>query len=390
MSRKWNASKTLLIIIGVLFLSAIIFVTMQVRTDKVEDEIKLKGEFSLLITIYDGLKPLVNQVLFYNPETRKAAVFDIPVDTGTLITSLKRMDSLDVIFNVSQPEVYLKKMEELTGRSVPFYLFLSLEDVQKSVDLLGGVDIFNSSTFENVDVDPMILLPSGTAVLDGEKAKLFVSLVDPDEPETDRIGRSQKFVQSFLRKSGDLQEYLKKDGVFSYFNSFLKTNMEERGLRSFLSELATMDLERLVFQRVMGSSRLVDGKTLLFPHYNGNLLKETVKQTWDSLKSGEVGGIGTGVRLEILNGTPLAGLAANTVTLYRGFGLEVLPGKNAEKTNVLKTEVIVRKGDMDLGMRVAQYIKCANITAAEDKSYPADVTLLLGKDFDGRYVRAEN
>lgn len=390
MTRKWNAARTLLLAMGVLFLAAAVFVTFQVRTDRVADELKLKGELSLVLTVHDGGKPLMNQVLYYNPDTKKAAIFDIPVEVGTLIASLKRMDSLDVLFRPEDPEEYLKKISELTGRNTFFYLIMDLDDVQRLVDLLGGVDVFISDTYENVDTNPMVLLPSGTAVLDGEKAQMFVSLSEEDEAETDRIGRNQKFTQSLFRKMGDSVEYLQNPSVFSLFQTMLSSNMEERGLRTWVSELSSMDLERLVFQRVMGARRLVDGKTLLFPHYNGNLLKEAVKQTWDSLKTGDIVGLGSGVKIEVLNGTTQAGLAGKGVSLFKGFGYDVLPGRNADRTNVEVTEVIVRRGDMDLGMKVAQHIKSTNIMRLEDPNSSVDVTIILGKDFDGRYVRSDN
>lgn len=382
-----DPSRLLLILIAVLTLAVSVYVVLQVRTDKVKDSLDVGKDVAVLVAVTKDDKPLFNEVVLYNPQTRKTAFIDIPPETGSLITSLSRVDALSALYKSDLRE-YLTKIGQLTGLTVPFSIVMTADQFERQVDLLSGVELFVPSVIEEAKTDPMTLIPSGNLVLDGSKARDYLLHQDDGEEMSDRSARYQKIVQALLRGWGENEAYLSNDDVFPVFYSDLKTNLEDTGLKTFLKVAAGADWERLVFQRVLGTERLVDGKKLLFPHYNGNLLLETVRQVVEGLSNRDADQLVNGtLTIEILNGTTRAGLASRTANLFRNFGYEIMSYKNAENTQA-ETTIIDRTGNPDQAQKLADLIRCGKIVAQTDApSGAAMITIILGKDFDGRYVR---
>jgi hypothetical protein len=134
-------------------------------------------------------------------------------------------------------------------------------------------------------------------------------------------------------------------------------------------------------------------KELLFPHFDGKLVKDSMRQLSSSLASETAGPSGM-VRLEILNGTDIPGLARKARDLYMNYGFEVVRFGNASSTTTAYTQVLDRKGDLSIADRVAKVIRAQNVSSqmiaqGDDPATVVDVTIILGKDFDGWYVRQE-
>lgn len=385
----FEPGRILLIAIAVLTLGIAAYVVFQVRTDRVKDTLDSGKTLALLFAITDQGTPLFNQIVLYNPQTKKTAFVDIPPETGSLISSLSRVDALAALYRPDDLKEYLAKVSQLTGVTVPFYITLTTEQFERQVDLLSGIQLFVPSAIEESKSDPMTLVPSGDLVLDGSKARAYLTHHEDGEELSDRSTRHQKIVQAFLRKWGESQAFLTNSAVFPLFFNGMKTNVEDVGVRTFLKVAAEADWERLVFQRVLGTERVVDSKKLLFPHYNGTLLLETVRQVLEGLANKDSDQLVNGsLSLEILNGTPKIGLATRTAALLRNFGYEILSAKNAENTTQAETTIIDRTGNPDQAQKLADLIHCGKvITQSDAPAGSAMITVLLGKDFDGRYVR---
>ena len=174
----------------------------------------------------------------------------------------------------------------------------------------------------------------------------------------------------------------------------IQANVDEEGLYKLLSEISAIDAERLMPQTVLGASRIVEGKTLLFPYYDGQLIKDVFKQTTTALVSAS-GQVASRVYvLEIQNGTTVQGLAKNTAAILQGAGYDVLSTVNAESNDIDSTMIIDHIGNEAEAKVLADFILCENVVTEEVKTDDeleadslVDFTIILGKDFDGRYVR---
>lgn len=385
----FDPSRLLLALIALLTVGISVFVVLQVRTDRVKDTIDSGKLLAVLIVVSDKDQPLFNEVILYNPQTKKTALVDIPPETGSLISTLSRVDALSALFRPDDMKEYLAKVGQLTGLTVPFSIVMTADQLERQVDLLSGIDLFIPSVIEESKTDPMVLLPSGNHVLDGSKARDYLIHQDEGEELGDRSARYQKLVQTLMRRWGENQAFLSHEDVFPLFFSGMRTNLEDVGVKTFLKTAAVADWERVVFQRVLGTERIVDKKKLLFPHYNGTLLLETVRQVLVGLANKDADQLVNGtLTVEILNGTTRAGLATRTASLFRNFGYEIVAAKNADTTNQLETTIIDRTGNPDQAQKLAELIRCGRIISQADApGGSAMITIILGKDFDGRYVQ---
>ena len=75
-------------------------------------------------------------------------------------------------------------------------------------------------------------------------------------------------------------------------------------------------------------------------------------------------------------------------------GYDVLSAANADTNDYEKTVIIDHIGNAEIAKNIGDFIRCTNIKTAEIKEEDVseadtlvDFTIVLGKDFDGRYVR---
>jgi anionic cell wall polymer biosynthesis LytR-Cps2A-Psr (LCP) family protein len=356
--------------------------------------LKENPQTAFLITIVNEGGPSVCQVLFIDSVTDKGFLLDVPPNTGSIIESLNRVDGIGVLYKAGKPEQLKHKIAEMVNHPIPFYLDFSIADLGNLVDLCGGIELFIANAIESVSGDQITLLPAGNVLLDGSKVQDFVRYEDPGERELERIDRNHKLIQALLRSISDNSAYLLEPSVFKFFQDFCSSNLDGKALQKFIEETSDLDIERIGKRRVLGNVRTVDGKDLLFPHFEGELLVQTVTQNLEALESTEIRDTqDLTIAVNILNGTTVTGLARRTKDLLENFGFEVVSFSNADSNDIEKTAVIDRTGDISNAQRVGEVIRCNNVytemddISAESMEFHPDVTVLLGKDFDGRYVK---
>ncbi len=395
-SFKIDRSVIFLVVILLVLLCAAILLIIAVRTDPLKDSLSGDKILKVLIILEDKGMPLATNIIAYYPGNKRAAMFDIPGETGLIIKSLGRVDRIDAVYKEKGSDQYRKEIEALTGISIPFSLEISLDQFARLTDLLGGLNVFIPTPVDIDSAQERVLLPSGAVTLDGDKVRTFVTYTDPLDQEGEASSRRQKALLALFRALNDNSSHIFSPAFFPAFKDCVRANIPDDSLKLVMIQLSGTDAERLVPQRLTGSLREVDGKKLLFPFYDGQLLKDIIRQTLGGLASDNAAAQERIYALEILNGTKSQGLARNTSELYQSFGYDVIRVGNAENVEFEETVIIDRIGNRDVAKTIAQIIQCENIrgTSVEDDGTDqygteavVDFTVILGKDFNGRYVR---
>ena len=185
-----------------------------------------------------------------------------------------------------------------------------------------------------------------------------------------------------------------------FLSVFLITNMSRQTWQRLFNEFALIDTDRTNIQSVGGNIREISGQTLLLPSWDGSLIKQIVSQTLGAITRQAEGSLSDRVfTVEVLNGTNTNGLAGRTAELLRGFGYDVISIGNAGRSDVEKTEIVDRSGFADGVKAFGEIIRCQNIRSEspildnpeaepefQNFEYRSDFTLIIGRDFDGRYV----
>ncbi|GHV87413.1 LytR family transcriptional regulator [Spirochaetia bacterium] len=394
---KIDASTFLLAAIVFLLAGGIFFTIFALRSDPIEEALSGDRVINTLFIIEKDGKPLSTYVLTYYPATRRAAIFDIPGDLGLIIQRINRVDRIDTVYESQRTISFQKEIANLLGVEINFSVIIKETDLGKVVDLLEGVDIFIPSPVEIYDEGALILFPSGVVRLDGDKARLYITYELPEEDRDVAAFRRQRFFLGLVKRLGEMNEVLKNPQIDPLYQSLLTISMNRHTRIRLFDELTGIDTDRTNIQSVGGNIREVSGQTLLFPYYDGSLIKEIVRQSLGSLTRQVEGSLSERVfTVEVLNGTSTNGLAGRTAELLRGFGYDVISIGNADNTDYERTEIIDRSGYEDVVKIFGDIIRCGNIhpdTSLTDIELDvqnfeirSDFTLIIGRDFNGRYV----
>jgi anionic cell wall polymer biosynthesis LytR-Cps2A-Psr (LCP) family protein len=389
MRRPENASWYLALIV-ILMAALVVWAVLSLRVDIFTDATKRRETLSILLVIDNDKSPLLTEVLFFNPLTQNAALVDIPDETGTLLSSVDRVDRLETIYRPGDREAYREAAGGLLGINIDFTIRMSLENFEGLVDFLGGIDVFIPNAVDDTVDGIRYLFPPGGVELDGAKARNYIEYHPQGEVNTERKEGEHRITQSWLRSMGDKSDFLLSDEVFPFVEKLIDSDLDDRSLSTFISSLSSMDMDRIVFQGILGNRRTLDGKEVLFPYYDGKLIKETIQRISETLGKSYVPGEDLlAIRIEVLNGTSVTGLASRTAQLYKGYGFRIASVMNAEHSDYERTVVLDRRGNPDAARRVAELIRCSQIHSQieENRDETVDVTIILGKDFDGRYVK---
>ena len=90
------------------------------------------------------------------------------------------------------------------------------------------------------------------------------------------------------------------------------------------------------------------------------------------------------IRIEILNGCGISGLADKYTNFFRENGYDVIQSKNAENFNFKKSLVLLRVNNKDYAMQVSKTLNTPSNEIIEkiDYSLDCDVTVIIGKDYN--------
>lgn len=379
-----------LIVIVAVIAVAVVIVGLALRTDEVSDLVAAEEQFAALLVIELDDERLSTQTLFYDFTTDRGVLFDVPSRTGVVVESLNRIDSIDTVFFTDGIEAYRNAIATLVGVDIPFSIHVDEAGLEAVVDLVAGVPVFVTDL---PDEGPdAVRVPNGDVVLDGAKALQYVRYAGEGERDRERVARHQKLVISLLEELGNNHEGLAGGSASRILMGHMDTNIERSALISLMRELDALENDRMMTRQIEGVERRVstDGseEVLLFPHQEGRWLKESVRQVVENLASAEsVRDENIVIRLEVLNGTGVSGLATRTAELYRSYGFDVVAVGNAQSSDVENTLVVDRVGSEVFARRTADIIRAPLVESEPDPQAAVDVTVILGKDFDGRYVR---
>ncbi len=384
-----------LILILVILLVVAAFLALSLRVDEVDQNLKNDQVIKTLFVMENNNQLLFTDLFIYYPLSKRGALINILGNTGAIFDSLGRVDRIDAIYAEKGIDVYKSEVEKLVGQTIPFYVKLNLDDFSVLTDMLGGIKVFVPSPVDVKNEDTRWLLPSGAVTLDGDKIKTYLTYSRSDEGSGEINDRRQNVMVAFLGALNERSSQILNKSAFSKYAKYIDANIASDDLYNLVKEISQVDADRLAPQEITGTNRVVDGKVLLFPFYDGQLIKDVVKQVTTSLITMDNENVSRIYVLEIQNGTSVQGLARNTAALLQSAGYDVLSFHNAEKNDYEKTVIINHIGNAEIAKTLADFIHCKNIeeetvqpeSAGQDSAANVDFTIILGKDFDGRYVK---
>jgi hypothetical protein len=387
----------LFVILGIVLVLATVMtvILVNVRTDRFTSRIGENPQVPLAVLIHDGQQLISAQLVLLDTQTDSLAVYDVPRKLGAIIPALGRVDRMDNLYAELGAQELVGTIGRIVNLDIPFYLDLSLDDIEALVDLIEGVSVFLPLPIEDRVEDRVIRIPGGNVLLDGESIADYVAYEGENERELEWISRRWTFLREFLRSAGEYELLYQNDNVRDRFIRHLSGNLDRDSAEALTGLFPALDLDSMITQRILGNERQVEtasgSQTILFPHFEGQLVRDSIVQVLGSLGAPEAAYTAAlSTRLEVLNGTDINGLAARTRDLYQNFGFEVIRVGNADRNDYESTVIIDRAGNRDVAVRVGELIRAARVEEGSPlvDNPEIDVTIILGSDFDGWYVNA--
>jgi len=383
---RFDNSHILLWLIAALFLVALVVGVVVLRSESLSSQLRTDQPINVLLIFQQEGKPISTQLLTFYPSKAKAALLDVPGNTAVILTTIKRMDRIDYTYKANNPKSFTTEVSRYLDIPLNGYLLFDETGLSDFVDYLDGLQLFIPSMIIQEGEAP-VRLPGGAVTLDGEKVLQFLRYKEEQENEGDALARRQKMTLALIKRLAYSSDYLENNKTAAILTRTLESNFSRQAQRRLLQEIAKLDADSILMQRITGTYRVVEEEKLFFPFYDGELARDMLKQTLNAMSvSSNAGSGGRIYTVEILNGTTERGLAARTAEIFGSFGYDVVAVGNADKTEYASTRIIDRYGDKEALSSIGAVIKCGNFgDASEYKgSIKADYTIILGKDFNGR------
>lgn len=398
---------------GMIFLALIILIVLSLigtfyfymRADSIHDRLKVDPVVKSLVMVEDEGRLLFSGLFLCYPESGRGAFVTIPENTGGIYASLKdddgsrgRVDRIDEVYAENGLAPFKAEVEKLVDQKISFVLEISLSNMERLADLLGGLSVFIPSPIdERGENGEAWLLPSGSVRLLGDKTRVYMTYRLPDENDSSVRERRQTMVVALLSALKDNKSVVLDRRNFAEFSTCLSTNLNRKDFAEFFDIITAIDYERITQLEVTGLNQNVDGKILLYPFRNGDFIKEVVRRAATSIISSTDRSNDRSYAIEIQNGTRVRGLAHNTQILLQGAGFDVINTANAPRDDYEQTEILDLVGNHDAAKAIGDFIRCTKITeisvSQEDNEVDVpnyDFILILGNDFDGRWVHGKN
>lgn len=350
-------------------------------------------------------------LLHLSPDGEQAIGVSFPRDSVVHIPACKKGDTvlpprvgqINESFNVGGAACTVKTIESLTQIRIDHFIQIDFAGFKNVVNALGGVEICLPHAVN--DPKSKLRLPAGRHVVKGEQALAYVRVRygfrdangRADGSDLNRIKRQQQFMGAVVRKATSSELLTNPSRLLGFLNAATKSITTD-------SELTPGVLARLaesVKGMTAGKVKFVTVPTHPYPA-DPNRVQWTQPDTQqlftairndnkvpgrDKSGGGGAGSRGRGarvspaeVRVRVLNGAGIAGLAQRASEQLRARGFNVIEVGNAAST-ASGSQIRYGSGAADHAAALADLVPGARTSA--QGSQPGVVDLVLGSDWQG-------
>ncbi len=385
----WMSILLILLALGIIV--GIIYFIFYFKESEVEELLNSGSILEMIIVERNGESTEAILLSYYHPRTSKQAFIVLPATTRMKV-DYKDRPAYDIIQNIyarGGMSIVKKAVEKLIGSEFNYYFAYDVRDVEKLVDLLEGIDVVNQSNIRYSDASKKLFInvPGGKTLLDGAKVKQLLLYRYDEDGMKSYIENHRVFLEALLGRSQELEKLFSYRKISQVLLRGIDTNLNKKDLKILVHELSKMNSSKLLFYRMHGKNVSIKDESFLVPVESGKWLRERIEDVRKFLNDEGPAPIGDEIKIEILNGSMNPGQAQSLRNYFLEYGFNVVHYGNALRNDYEKTIVIDRIGRPSLAKRIADIINCREVYTRIDKTLLVDVTIIIGNDFEGKYVR---
>ena len=379
-----------------------------------ENTKKNLGEFRVLLlgisTDQEGVD-LTDTIMVasYNPNTQKATLLSIPRDTYTGKTPARATayEKINALYNIShRPDETLKKVNDITGLNIQYYVVIKTEALIKLVDVIGGVT-FNvpiKMDYDDIGQDLHIHLEPGEQLLDGDKAEQLVRFrhnndkttypVEYGDNDTGRMRTQREFIMQVIKQTAKPSNIFKLGDILDIAKEYVETNIDFNVAKDYIPYIVEFNTDNMLTAVLPGRNTNENSNaTWVFLHDENEtekLIQELfydrdIEETEEDDET-EDGTTSTNsnkesISIEVLNGSGISNKLQKVVDQLKGAGYKVT--RTGNTTTTAKTTIVNKKNVKESLLKNMQNVLGAGtISNSESSSSKVDVTIIIGKDFE--------
>lgn len=369
------------------------------KPGKEDKEEQIEKTVAVFGTDIDGYRTDVIFVVRFNSETNHVNVVSIPRDTrvewtvaqqeamqrekgySRKISKINEMTAYVGIENIRDYTV--AQIEALLGIKIDNYVIVTLDAFRKVVDAIGGVyvdvprDMYYRDSVQGLYID----LKKGPQLLDGEKAEMLVRYRKGyAQGDVGRIETQQIFLEAFAEKILSPGVITKIPQLVSVMFNSITTDIDLNEILSYYGYVKNVDLDEIEFGIIPGEGRYIGNISYYLP--NMSEMPEFVQKMFYDLgpenetsEQDEEVRINKNLSIEILNGSGVAGAAANAKATLERDGYKVSKIGNYEDGSLSMTKILAK--DIKNAIQFKTYYPQAVLV--EDRTLTRDIQILLGR-----------
>jgi len=310
-------------------------------------------------------------VLSFSPKTKDTLLFSIPRDTRVMIPD-RGMDKINHAFAFGGIELLEETIEQFIGLTIHYYGVIDFEGFQYLIDALGGIDINVEKDMYYVDYagSLKINLHSGQQTLDGEKALEYVRFRFDELGDLGRIQRQQNLINAVVDKVMNFESMVKLPNIINNLTEYIDTNMNTNEIISLARIMKDIDRNEVWVETIQGEPRYIDRVSYLV--VDSQEVKKRVQYLIDNKQRG--------LRVEVLNGNQVPGIAHYVAKKMGEFGYDVVNIDNADNFDYQKTVLIIYSKKIEIDNRIKQFFDDIEIIRKEEPNSDLDMTVIIGKN----------
>ena len=381
----------LLILLAIAIIIGTILFIFYFRKSKVEELFEKETTISW-ISVENNQEHTESILLnFYNPKTKKLAVLVVPSRTRLKVDyeDKPKYDIVQNIYSNGGAGIVKKTIEKLTDTRFDFYFIYDLNDVERFVDLIEGLEVYSPNNLNYIDAQNNIFIkiPKGKVRLDGAKTKEFLLFKYGKSGPKTMVENHRIVAEALLDRIGDVELLIENTRMSKIVTKNIDTNLNKRDLKILVDEMKAVNSSRLLFYRMYGKNTVIENENFITPIEDGSWLRVRIENVKNFINDEGPSPVGDELNIEILNGSTNPGQAQSLRNYFVEYGFNIVHYGNALRSDYDKTLVIDRIGRPSLAKRIADIINCKEVHTRIDKTLMVDVTIVIGNDFEGRFVR---
>lgn len=323
----------------------------------------------------------------YNEANEEINMVSIPRDT--LVTINGRNQKINAAHAIGGVNYLINEVEELLDININYYGKIDYKGFRNIIDSIGGIDmeISQNMRYDDDSQDLHINFKKGETVhLDGKKAEEFFRWRKNNdgsglaEGDLGRIDNQHLFIDKVIDKFKSPAIIPRIPGVMTTLPKYAETNMKPEEMIKYAYTFLRVNKENMKITTLKGDSKYIKGISYFIysEKENRELLLALQGASNSSNKNLKIDK--ENIKIQILNGTNINGLAANLSAEVKKRGYSNITTGNGEKS--VKSKIILRGIDKEVIPIIKRDFGINNVEMDNYKNGDIHITVLIGEDFN--------